>query len=122
MVAAHEERERGLETELQEARQEANQELNQEVPEGAQLRTARSNSPGSDKPRKTEVRTKGSVLKGLTLDMSADGPPLSEQIANALKANSTRVIDLFRECAQNAISRHVPARTCTWAAHARASS
>ena len=37
------------------------------------------------------------VLSGFDIDESPGAPPISEQLAVALRQNSTRVIDLFRE-------------------------
>lgn len=49
----------------------------------------------TSKPKPKPVRSKG-ALSGLDLDEGPDAPPIAEQLATALRANSTRVLDLFR--------------------------
>lgn len=56
----------------------------------------RQSPPKPPSPEKKRVQS--SVLPKLDLDESDDAPPITEQIATALRSNSARVLDLFREC------------------------
>ena len=46
--------------------------------------------------KKEEAKAKPSPLGNFDIDEGPDAPPISQQLADALRKNSTRVIDLFR--------------------------
>jgi len=84
-----------LKEELFEAREEALQ-LEREL---QQLRIAKQaeRPKAQARPSAADKKKKTSVLGSINLDESEGAPPVSEQIARALKSNAGRVLDLFRE-------------------------
>ena len=59
---------------------------------GSVMRAAKAAQESNFSREQRKVR----VLLKLDLDESPDAPPVSEQLASALKRNATRVLDLFR--------------------------
>lgn len=62
------------------------------------MKAARAPKPKTPSKKEAEGKKKGSsVLGTIDLDEGPDAPPITEQIAAALRANAGKVMDLFRE-------------------------
>ena len=64
-----------------------------------------------------QLRKQTSALGSLDLDESPGAPPVSKQLAVAMKANHVRVLDLFRECAHAVESRPLATYWATAVGH-----
>ena len=58
---------------------------------------ARGVQASASKKKSKSPRKIGSILGSVDLDESPDAPPVKHQIVAAMKASSTRVLDLFRD-------------------------
>ena len=84
---------RAVTSDLQRLQQQSeDRELSQEA-EASRLRDEVKRLKGSPKPARKPKPVKTGIID---LDEGPDAPPISEQLAAALKTNATRVLDLFR--------------------------
>ena len=59
---------------------------------------------------RTEASNRRSSLRAVDLDESPGAKPVSEQLVAILRQQAVRIIDLFRECAAQFLSRRCAIR------------
>ena len=84
-------------TELVHAKDEATKAKDESTQLQKELAKAVKDSKAKATAPKAASKVKQGVLGKIDLDEGADAPPISEQLATALRASSGKVLDLFRE-------------------------
>jgi len=71
------------------------------VSKGSNKKQHATHDSNNKSPKSSHAHSSGSVLGDVDLDEGPDALPVQEQIKNALRASSARVLDLFREWDEN---------------------